>query len=94
MDKNRRSYRRLLLDRHFGLDRVRDETILVREVVHLIEILVRRLIVAGEFQLRMQLHFRDRHFPIGIFLHVANGIVGVFIEHELLLQAAARNVSM
>src|ERR1700681_501863 len=73
-----------LLDGDFGLDRVRDETFGVREVVHLVEFLFSRLFLAGKLQLGMQFHPRDRHLAVLVFLHVTDGIIGVFVEHKLL----------
>ena len=57
----------------------------MREVVHLLDVLLGRLLVAGEFELRMQLDAGDRQLALGIFLHVADGFVDVFVEHEFLL---------
>jgi hypothetical protein len=40
---------KLFLHRHFGLDRIRDETLIMREMMHFIQVLVGRLFLAGKF---------------------------------------------
>jgi len=44
------SYLRLRLDCHFGLYRISNETLLVRGMIHLLELLLSRLFFAGELQ--------------------------------------------
>jgi hypothetical protein len=46
--------------------------------------LLSRLFLAGKLELRVQFHARDRQLPVLVFLHVADGLIGVFVEHELL----------
>ena len=52
--------------------------------MHLVELLLGRLFLAGELELRMQLHPRDRQLAVLILLHVTDGFIGVFVEQELL----------
>jgi hypothetical protein len=73
----------LFLDGDLRLHRVRDETILMREVVHLFEFLLGRLFLTGKLELRMQLDPGNRELALLVLLHMADGVVGVFIEHEL-----------
>lgn len=75
---------RSLLDRDLRLDRIRDETFGVREMMHLIEFLFGWLFLAGKLELRMQLHPRDRQFAVLVLLHVADRFIDIFVEQELL----------
>jgi hypothetical protein len=75
---------KLLHYRHFGFDRVSDETLVVRAVMHLVQLLRARLLLARPGNLRVQLHSRNRQSAFRIFFHVADRFVGVVIEHKLL----------
>ena len=54
------------------------------EMVHLVELLLGRLFVAGKLKFWMQLNPRDCQFAVLIFLHVTDSIVDIFVEQELL----------
>ena len=75
-----------MLDSHLGFYRVGDETILVRGVMHFIELIRAGRFVAGPFQFRMELHFGDCHPAFGVFFHVTDCFINVFVEDELLLR--------
>ena len=83
-----------MFDGDLGFYRVGYETLFVRQVMHFVELFRVRSFFAAPLQFRMQLDFRDGQPPLGIFFHVADGFIDVFIEDELLLAAIARNVSM
>src|SRR5262245_33800097 len=75
---------RLWLDCHLGLHRVGDETLLVRAMIHLLDLLRRGLFFAGEFQPLSECDACDGESSFGIFFHVAGGVINVFVEHEPL----------
>ena len=75
----------LLHDRDFGFHRVGDETLVVCAVMHLVQLLRARLLLARPGDFRMQLYFRNRQSAFRIFFHVADGFVGVVIKDKLLL---------
>ena len=50
----------LRFDRDFRFDRVRDEALLVRGMIHLVELLRGRLFIAGELRLLPENNPRDR----------------------------------
>ena len=72
------------LDRDLRLHRVRNETLGVGEVMHLVELLLGRLFVARKRDLRMELGPGDRHLPVFVLLHVADRFIRVFVDDELL----------
>jgi len=70
--------------RHLGCDRVGNETILVCGMVHFAELFCTGRSIPNPGNLRAKLDTSNGHFPFGIFLHMANRLVLVRIEHELL----------
>src|SRR5262249_36465260 len=66
-------------------DRVGNETILVGGMVHLVELIRAGRAISTPANLRAKLDTRDGELALGVFLHVANRLVFVRIEHELLL---------
>ncbi len=84
-DENRSfESRGLFLDRYFRFHRIRNETFRMREMVHLIELLLRRLFLTGKLEFWVQLHPGDRHLAVLILFHVADRFIHVFVENELL----------
>ena len=73
---------RLRFDCDLGLYRVRDEALLMRAVIHLLDFLRRRLFFAGEFQTLAKDYACDGESSFGIFLHVADRVIIVFVEYE------------
>src|ERR1700719_2069757 len=71
--------------RHLGFDRVGNKAIVVCGVVHLVELFCSGFSVSTPRNLRAKLDASDGHLAFGIFFHVANRLVLVGIEHELLL---------
>jgi hypothetical protein len=69
---------------HLGFDRVGNETILVCGMVHFVELFSAGRSISTPGNLRAKLDTSNGHFPFGIFLHMANRLVLVRIEHELL----------
>src|SRR5206468_9147385 len=78
----------LCFDFDLGLHRIRDETLLVRSMIHLLDFLRRRLFLAEEFQALSKCDACNGESPFGVFFHVADRFINVFIKHELLF---ARN---
>src|SRR5262249_1302027 len=83
-DADQRALHLQLRDRHLGFDRVGNETILVGGMVHLVELIRAGRAISTPANLRAKLDTRDG-LALGVFLHVANRLVFVRIEHELLL---------
>ena len=73
----------LRFDFHLGLHRVGDKALLVCAMIHFLDFLRRGLFLAGEFQALSKCDACNGESPFGIFIHVANGIVNIFVEHEL-----------
>src|SRR6516165_8726149 len=71
--------------RHVRFDRVCNETILMCSVMHLIEFFCTGFSVAAPRDLRAKLNSSDRQLAVSVFLHMADCLVLVRIEHELLL---------
>src|SRR6202011_1557422 len=69
---------------HLGFDRVGNETILVCGMVHFVELFCAWCSFTTPGNLRAKLDASNGHFPFGIFLHMANRLVPVRIEQELL----------
>src|SRR3954454_9149489 len=80
-----RNPRFLLRHCDFGFHRVSDETLVVREMMHFVQLFGSWLLVAGKLQFRMQLDSRDGQSSFRILLHVTDCVVTVFLEHKLLL---------
>src|ERR1700737_4234097 len=70
---------------HLGFDRVGNKAIIVCGVVHLVELLCSGFSISTPRNLRAKLDAGDGHLAFGIFFHVANPLVLVGMEHELLL---------
>src|SRR5436190_9675424 len=76
--------KKLLHYRNFGFNRIGNETLVVCAMMHLVQLLRGRLLLARPSNLRVQLHPRNRQSASRIFFHVADRFVGVVIEHKLL----------
>src|SRR5437762_3650428 len=76
--------KKLLHYRNFGFNRIGNETLVVCAMMHLVQLLRGRLLLARPSNLRVQLHPRNRQSAFRIFLHMADRFVGVIIEHKLL----------
>src|SRR6266516_1373240 len=74
----------LRLDRNLGLHGIRDETLLVRGMIHLLDFLRRRLFLAREPKPRSKRYACDRQSTFRVFFHVAGCFINVFIKHKLL----------
>src|SRR6266513_2028317 len=74
----------LLYDRYLGFHRVSDETLLVRAVMHLIEFFRGRFLFSLPGDLGMQLDPSDCQPAFRILFHMADRLVGVFVENKLL----------
>jgi hypothetical protein len=70
---------------YVGFDRVSNETILMCGMVHFVELLCAWCLISTPGNLRTKLDASDGQFAFGIFLHEADRLVFVRIEHELLL---------
>jgi hypothetical protein len=87
-DKRRgRELLRLRLDRHFGLHRIGNETLLVGRMIHFLNLLRGGLLIAGELQSLLESHARNGKPAFRIFFHVADRIVNVLIEDELFFRS-------
>src|SRR5215813_15058523 len=75
----------LLHHRHVGFDRVGNETIRVRGMVHFIKLFRIGYAIPAPRELRMQLNSSDRELALGVLLHMADRMILVRVEHELLL---------
>jgi len=75
---------RLRFDRDFGLHRIRNEALLVGGMIHLFDLLRGGLLVAGELQSLVQSHTRNSQLAFRIFFHMADRVVAILVEHELL----------
>src|SRR5262249_35260199 len=70
---------------HLGFNRVGNETILMGGVMHPIELFRTGLSVVAPHNPWTKFDAGNRELPVGILLKVANRLVLVRIEHELLL---------
>ena len=72
----------LRFDRDFRFHGVGDEALLVCGMIHLLEFFRCWLLVAGEFRLLVENDARDRQSAFGIFLHMTDRFINIFVNGE------------